>query len=127
MTTATRTQKNRPKPAGTVVQIDCAPSKLRQSDARPKTQKALSSPEMRVLLYMILGRSTKEIADRLGRSPETIKSHRESIMRKLGASNFGEAIALAYESGVVQPGSHARMLQMEQTKLAQRRGLSKAA
>lgn len=125
MITATRTQTSKKPTAGKVVQIGCAPSKQKQTAAKSKAQKGLTSPEMRVLLYMILGRSTKEIADRLGRSPETVKTHRESIMRKLGASNSGEAIALAYETGIIQPGSHARMLQMEQTKMQAR--LAKAA
>lgn len=111
--------------AGKVVQIGCAPSKQTEAAAKTKTQKPLTSPEMRVLQYMILGRSTKEIADRVGRSPETVKTHRESIMRKLGAQNAVHAVAIAYSKGLIGPDALERMAQMEQTRLAIR--LAKAA
>jgi DNA-binding CsgD family transcriptional regulator len=76
----------------------------------------LSRAEMRVLLYVIAGLSTNDIAEQLGRSPETVKSHRESLMRKLGADNIGHAIALAYEQSILKPGTLARV--QDRLKLA---------
>lgn len=69
----------------------------------------LSRAEMRTLLYVIAGLTTQEIAEKLGRSPETVKSHRESILRKLGAENISHAIALAYERGILKPGTLSRV------------------
>jgi DNA-binding CsgD family transcriptional regulator len=73
----------------------------------PKAQSKrplLSRQEKRTLLYVIAGLTTNEIAEQIGRSSETVKSHRESLMRKLEADNIGHAIAIAYEKGILYPG-----------------------
>jgi two-component system, NarL family, response regulator LiaR len=54
----------------------------------------LTPREWEVLDLMSLGRSTREIAEELVLSGETIRSHIKNLMRKLGASSRREAIEL---------------------------------
>ncbi len=70
----------------------------------------LTPREWEVLDQMSLGRSTRQIADELVLSNETVRSHVKNLMRKLGASSRQEAIAL---------GSRERQL-AEQTDPAPR-------
>lgn len=55
----------------------------------------LTSREQQVLRELTVGRSVREIADGLGRSPHTVHDHVKSLHRKLGASSRGELIARA--------------------------------
>lgn len=55
----------------------------------------LTPREQRVLEHLTLGRSVRQIADALGRSPHTIHDHVKSLHRKLKASTRGELIARA--------------------------------
>lgn len=59
----------------------------------------LSKTEMRVLRLIIEGYSTREMAEILFRSPNTIESHRRHIMNKLEAANVAELINKAYAYG----------------------------
>lgn len=59
----------------------------------------LSKTEMRVLRLIIEGYSTREMAEMLFRSPNTIESHRRHIMNKLEAANVAELINKAYAYG----------------------------
>ncbi|MFI5753985.1 response regulator transcription factor [Streptomyces sp. NPDC051569] len=45
------------------------------------------------------------LAHLLGLSPFTIKTHLNRVMRKLGATNRAHLVTIAYESGLVTPGS----------------------
>ena len=54
----------------------------------------LTPREWEVLDLMSVGRSTREIAEELVLSGETIRSHIKNLMRKLGASSRREAIEL---------------------------------
>lgn len=51
--------------------------------------------EQDVLDRLILGRSVREIAEELGRSPHTVHDHVKSLHRKLDASSRGELVARA--------------------------------
>ncbi len=53
----------------------------------------LTTRERRVAELLVQGRANREIADALILSPETVKSHVSSILRKLGVSNRAEAVA----------------------------------
>lgn len=55
----------------------------------------LTGREQQVLEELTLGKSVREIADILGRSPHTVHDHVKSLHRKLGASSRGELIARA--------------------------------
>lgn len=55
----------------------------------------LTLREQEVLEHLTIGKSVKEIAEDLGRSPHTVHDHVKSLHRKLGASSRGELIARA--------------------------------
>jgi DNA-binding NarL/FixJ family response regulator len=51
--------------------------------------------------------SNDEIASKLFLSPLTAKTHVSRILTKLGARDRAQLVVLAYESGLVSPGSNA--------------------
>ena len=55
----------------------------------------ISPREQMVLEQLILGKSVKQIADDLGRSPHTVHDHVKALHRKLNASSRGELVARA--------------------------------
>ena len=55
--------------------------------------------EVRILFLCAQGLTRQEIADALGCSIETVKSHLRNTYRKLGARNRAHALALATERG----------------------------
>jgi DNA-binding NarL/FixJ family response regulator len=64
----------------------------------------LTEREREVLVAIAAGSSNIEIAEILFVGAATIKSHVSSILTKLGLSNRAQAVAFAYESGLVKPG-----------------------
>jgi len=65
----------------------------------------LTEREREVLLLVARGRSNQEIAEELFISPATAKTHVNRIMSKLHAHDRAQLVILAYESGLLQPGS----------------------
>jgi DNA-binding CsgD family transcriptional regulator len=55
----------------------------------------LTAREQIILQHLLLGKSVREIAEELGRSPHTVHDHVKSLHRKLGASSRGELVARA--------------------------------
>ena len=65
----------------------------------------LTAREREVLTHMADGAARKEIAERLHLSPNTVRSHMQSLMGKLGVHSALEAVALAESySGAPVPG-----------------------
>lgn len=62
---------------------------------------ALTPAEREILQLLAKGASTKEVANKTGRSPHTVDTHIRSLCRKLGCSGRREAVALATSQGWV--------------------------
>ncbi|MFD9214178.1 response regulator [Streptomyces sp. NPDC059544] len=65
----------------------------------------LSERERQVLALVARGLNNAGIAEALGLSPLTAKTHVSRIMGKLGARDRAQLVIVAYESGLVVPGS----------------------
>jgi DNA-binding NarL/FixJ family response regulator len=64
----------------------------------------LTEREMEVLREVARGASNSEIGDRLYISETTVKTHVNHILAKLDVRDRIQAVVLAYESGLVEPG-----------------------
>ena len=64
----------------------------------------LTTREREVLVAVTAGSSNLEIAEELFVGAATVKSHVSAILTKLGLTNRTQAVAFAYESGLVKPG-----------------------
>jgi DNA-binding NarL/FixJ family response regulator len=77
-------------------------------ERRPPAELAeLTEREREVLALIATGLSNREIAERLVISPATAKTHVSRILLKLDARDRAQLVVVAYESGLVRPGSHA--------------------
>jgi two-component system response regulator DegU len=64
----------------------------------------LTRRETQILNYVAEGNTNKQIADILGISEQTIKSHVSAILRKLNANDRAHAVALAIRNGWISVG-----------------------
>ncbi|MDX2540283.1 response regulator [Streptomyces sp. WI04-05B] len=80
---------------------------LRSAEAPTTTggPECLSERERGVLRLVARGLNNTEIAETLGLSPLTAKTHVSRIMGKLGARDRAQLVIVAYESGMVTPGA----------------------
>ena len=74
--------------------------------ARSSTMARLTPRELDVLRHIALGQNNIEIAATLNISRETIKTHVGNLLDKLGARDRTQAVVIAYEVGLVFPGTH---------------------
>ncbi|MFI2207413.1 response regulator [Streptomyces sp. NPDC020192] len=71
----------------------------------PPALDALSEREIEVLTLVARALSNDEIAQELTLSRATVKTHLSAILTKLGLRDRVQAAVLAYETGLVRPGT----------------------
>jgi DNA-binding NarL/FixJ family response regulator len=64
----------------------------------------LTPREREVLAGIAAGETSRAIAARLGLSPRTVESYRESLTRKLGIRTVAGLVRFAMDAGLVKPG-----------------------
>jgi DNA-binding NarL/FixJ family response regulator len=86
--------------------LDRFASTLPGGDAEPPPAlDSLTERELEVLKLLAGGLSNAELAQRLFLSETTVKSHISSVLRKLDLRDRVQAVVLAYEAGLVRPGT----------------------
>lgn len=66
-------------------------------------QLEITDPQMRIILGIVRGETTDQIAATELVSPDTIKTHLRILMRRSGTNTRAHLIAWAYESGLLRP------------------------
>jgi DNA-binding NarL/FixJ family response regulator len=72
---------------------------------QPQAMSDLTPRELDVLRLMARGLANADIARELYIGDSTVKTHIARIFAKLGLHDRAQAVVLAYESGLVQPGA----------------------
>ncbi|HET8906857.1 MAG TPA: response regulator transcription factor [Ktedonobacterales bacterium] len=87
---------------GSLLEPMIAQKLLRQVSHESATDVALTPRELDVLRLLARGLQNKEIAIELGITGRTTKFHVGSLLRKLGAGNRTEAVAIAAQRGLIR-------------------------
>ena len=75
------------------------------SASRPAGLADLSERELEILTLIGRGRSNAEIAQDLVIAETTVRTHVSRVLTKLDLRDRAQAVVIAYESGLIRPGS----------------------
>ncbi|MFC7616694.1 response regulator transcription factor [Actinokineospora soli] len=76
-------------------------------DASPRERIDLFTPRERAVLALVAqGRTNRQVGDELFISEKTVSVHLSRIMAKLGATRRAEAVAVAYDRGLLDRTTH---------------------
>ena len=89
--------------AGGMALAPTAAAKLAEAVRAPRGAGPLTPREREVLRLVARGLPGKQIAGALGISERTVKFHTASLIRKLGADNRAQAVAVAAQRGLLEP------------------------
>ena len=81
-------------------------SNYRQACQKMEQYQELSNREVEVLRLIADGLMTRDIANRLFVSDNTIEFHRKRIMRKMGATNMAQLVKKGITHGFIKTKSH---------------------
>ena len=73
-----------------------------KSAARPRLKPVLTARQREVLAQVVLGKANKEIADALGLTLNTVRTHLATILKALGVRSRTEASMKAVKLGLVR-------------------------
>ena len=73
-----------------------------QLQTMPRQHATLSQREVEMLRLIADGLATKNIADKLFISIDTVETHRRNILKKLEAGNMVSAVAIAFRLKVLK-------------------------
>jgi DNA-binding NarL/FixJ family response regulator len=95
-------------PAVTRRLIDEFASRPEQNAPTPAEMAQLTPREREVLTLLARGLSNADVAAQLFISEATVKTHLARVMAKLGVGEKAQAVAAAYQTGLVQPPTRPR-------------------